>query len=65
MAAQLPTLIRGLFFEGWKPAKVPVKMTKQEFLERVLQAVRRYVTEGEREDIRSTLPGELAEILLA
>jgi len=35
MAAQLPTLIRGLFFEGWKPAKVPVKMTRQEFLERV------------------------------
>jgi uncharacterized protein (DUF2267 family) len=84
MAAQLPTLIRGLFYEGWKPAKVPVKMTREEFLgrvrrefpfeveggpgllvERVVQAIRRYVTEGEWEDIRSTLPRELAEILPA
>lgn len=84
MAAQLPMLIRGLFYEGWKPAKVPVKMTREEFLarvrrefpfeieggaelltERVVRALRRYVTEGEWEDIRSTLPKELAGILPA
>ena len=84
LAAQLPMLIRGLFYEGWKPAKVPVKMTREEFLarvrrefpfeieggaelltERVVRALRRYVTEGEWEDIRSTLPKELAGILPA
>ncbi|MDQ1568071.1 MAG: hypothetical protein QOF96_2951, partial [Actinomycetota bacterium] len=26
LAAQLPALVRGLYYEGWKPAKVPVKM---------------------------------------
>ena len=77
-------LIRGLFYEGWKPARVPVKMTREEFLgrvrqefsfevegglgllvERVVQAIRRYVTEGEWEDIRSTLPRGLGDILPA
>jgi uncharacterized protein (DUF2267 family) len=84
MAAQLPMLIRGLFYEGWKPAKVPVKMSREEFLgrvrrefpfevaggpglllERVVQAIRRYVTEGEWQDIRSGLPRDLAEMLPA
>ena len=35
LAAQLPTLVRGLYYEGWKPAKVPVKMHGEEFLGRV------------------------------
>jgi uncharacterized protein (DUF2267 family) len=36
-AAQLPMLIRGLFYEGWNPAKVPKKMDKEEFIERIRQ----------------------------
>lgn len=39
LAAQLPMLVRGFYYEGWKPAKVPLKMTKEEFVgevERVL-----------------------------
>jgi uncharacterized protein (DUF2267 family) len=30
--AQLPMLIRGLYYEGWDPAKVPIKMLREEFL---------------------------------
>ena len=31
-AAQLPMLVRGLFYEGWRPSKVPIKMHRHEFL---------------------------------
>jgi uncharacterized protein (DUF2267 family) len=31
-AAQLPMLVRGLFYEGWRPSKVPIKMHRNEFL---------------------------------
>jgi uncharacterized protein (DUF2267 family) len=37
LAAQLPALVRGLYYEGWKPAKVPVKMHREEFLDRIRQ----------------------------
>ena len=35
LSAQLPTLVRGIYFEGWDPSKVPVKMHDEEFLRRV------------------------------
>ena len=35
LSAQLPMLIRGLFYEGWEPARVPKKMNHQEFLKAV------------------------------
>ena len=84
MGAQLPMLIRGLYYEGWRPAKVPLKMNKGEFLDRVraefrfevpggiellvqrvLQALRRYVTEGEWDEVRSSLPKDLRELVPA
>jgi uncharacterized protein (DUF2267 family) len=83
LAAQLPMLMRGLYFEGWKPARVPVKMDRDEFLlrivdacdidegggellvERVLHAVRTYVTPGEWDDITSNLPRDLLTLLPA
>lgn len=35
-SAQLPILVRGVFFDGWRPATVPVKMrSKEEFLSHV------------------------------
>jgi uncharacterized protein (DUF2267 family) len=31
-AAQLPVLVRGIYFEGWKPMDVPVKLNRDDFL---------------------------------
>jgi uncharacterized protein (DUF2267 family) len=39
LGAQLPMLIRGLYYEGWDPSRVPRKMKAGEFLESfILQA---------------------------
>jgi uncharacterized protein (DUF2267 family) len=72
-------LLRGVFYEGWDPSRVPVKMSKEEFLARiqrdfaydveggieglvrtVLNTLRSTVTEGEWDDIKSSLPKDLA-----
>ncbi|HET9896931.1 MAG TPA: DUF2267 domain-containing protein [Streptosporangiaceae bacterium] len=34
LAAQLPELLRGVFYEGWNPSKVPVKFDKAEYVAR-------------------------------
>lgn len=34
LGAQLPTLVRGLYYEGWKPARTPTReRSREEFLE--------------------------------
>ncbi|MDX3263066.1 DUF2267 domain-containing protein [Streptomyces sp. NPDC093228] len=33
--AQLPTLIRGIYYDGWRPSETPVKLSGEEFLQRV------------------------------
>ena len=39
LSAQLPVLIRGIYFEGWKPLETPVWERKKEaFIERVQDA---------------------------
>jgi uncharacterized protein (DUF2267 family) len=35
LAAQLPLLIRGMFYEGWDPSAVPIKMDHDQFYERI------------------------------
>lgn len=38
-SAQLPMLVRGLFFEGWQPSKTPVhERTRDEFLMHITDA---------------------------
>jgi uncharacterized protein (DUF2267 family) len=35
LSAQLPMLVRGFYFEGWRPSQVPLKMSKDEFISEV------------------------------
>jgi uncharacterized protein (DUF2267 family) len=66
LGAQLPMLVRGIYYSGWDPGKVPMKMSRDTFMQRVrehlvrtvLQALRHYITDGEWDDIKSVLPDE-------
>ncbi len=81
-AAQLPLVVRGIYFDGWKPMDVPVKLNRDDFLlevrqrfpydveggvERVVQVVldtlRRHVTQGEWQDVKDTMPKDLARMI--
>jgi uncharacterized protein (DUF2267 family) len=35
LAAQLPMLVRGMYYEGWDPSRTPAKMDREAFLDRV------------------------------
>lgn len=35
VAAQLPLLLRGVFYEGWDPARTPMRMSLSELLDRI------------------------------
>lgn len=40
LGAQLPMLVRGIYYEGWHPAGKPVKHHKEEFLAHIADAAR-------------------------
>jgi uncharacterized protein (DUF2267 family) len=82
LGAQLPMLVRGIYYAEWDPSKVPMKLNREEFLRRirdefpyeiegdveqlerkVLRALRRYITDGEWNDIKAVMPKELATVL--
>jgi uncharacterized protein (DUF2267 family) len=82
LGAQLPMLVRGIFYEGWDPSRVPIKMDRDAFYERIRQefifdieggiprlidtvlgALRPYITQGEWDQLKTTLPKDLATAL--
>src|SRR5215475_2158780 len=48
IAAQLPELLRGVFYEGWNPSKVPVKYSKDEYIARFARDAQIHQTEVPR-----------------
>jgi uncharacterized protein (DUF2267 family) len=53
-AAQLPMLIRGIYYTGWDPSRVPVKMHREEFFARVRREFP-YEVEGGMEPLVDTV----------
>jgi|SRR5205809_5642865 len=51
LGAQLPMMLRGLYYEGWKPVQAPIKMSRDEFLRAVGQKI---VTKGVVDPVRMT-----------
>lgn len=80
--AQFPLMIKGLYYEGWVPARTPVKMSKDEFIDKVhshfmnnpdidaeelvrcvLAVIVNKTSEGEMEDIKSSLPKDFMDLM--
>lgn len=52
LAAQLPIVVRGLYFEGWRPSTVPAKIRdKQQFLQRISEELSNDGLEARSEDV--------------
>lgn len=81
-AAQLPLVLRGVYFDGWEPSNVPIKLSREDFLFEVrrnfrydldggpeqvvrvvLDALRRHVTEGEWNDVKSNMPQDIGHLI--
>jgi uncharacterized protein (DUF2267 family) len=71
LGAQLPLIVRGIYFEGWQPHHVPEKVrTKQKFLDGVTMKLlpHRNAPEAAVRDVFALLahhcdPGEIANVI--
>lgn len=69
--AQLPTLVRGIYFEGWQPHKVPHKVrSRQAFVDEVVIRLLPHTIPAERaiKDVLMLLahhcdPGEISDVI--
>ena len=48
LAAQLPELLRGVFYEGWNPSKVPVRYGRDEYITRFARDAQIHASEVPR-----------------
>ena len=62
VAAQFPLLMRGIFFEGWHPAKTPMRMSLAEFLARVEKEAGLKGTSEAEEAVRAVMAVCWAEL---
>lgn len=52
LAAQLPLLLKGVYFDGWRPSATPKKVrTKEEFLDLVRRPMIRGIPEADPEEV--------------
>ena len=71
LGAQLPLIVRGIYFEGWRPSRVPEKVrSKQKFLDEVVMKLlpHRIAPEPAVRDVFALLahhgdPGEIADVI--
>lgn len=54
-AAQLPVLVRGMYYDGWHPSQVPKKMHRDEFLDQIRAEMPPYEIQGSLEDLVRTV----------
>jgi uncharacterized protein (DUF2267 family) len=56
LGAQLPLLVRGLYYDQWKPAEVPLKIrTRDEFLEHVSTGLKQIRPVNVQQGVRAVL----------
>ncbi|MCW2888229.1 MAG: hypothetical protein QOE54_3729 [Streptosporangiaceae bacterium] len=54
LAAQLPMLVRGIYYDGWDPSQVPRKMHRDDFLDHIRREMP-YEVEGGAEGVVHTV----------
>ena len=71
LAQQLPVIVRGVYFEGWRPSRTPEKVrTRREFVDGVAAKLRPHTIDAERA-VRDVLalvahhcdPGEIGDVI--
>lgn len=73
LAAQMPLIIKGLYFDGWDPSRTPVPArTKEEFLSLVAQRLQRGLPDADPEELTRAVfrliaervsPGDIRDLL--
>jgi uncharacterized protein (DUF2267 family) len=71
LGAQLPVIVRGIYYEGWRPSKTPEKVrTRQKFLDEVMIKMlpRRVAPEAAVRDVFALIahhcdPGEVGDVI--
>jgi uncharacterized protein (DUF2267 family) len=71
LGAQLPVIVRGIYYEGWRPSKTPEKVrSKQKFLDEVTMKLlpRRLDPETAVKDVFALIahhcdPGEVGDVI--